>query len=110
MDLALLDRVATVRWHEMSDVADLGCGTGRTAAWLASRGASGIDGVDITPEMLEGARHRGLHRSLRNADVSATGLAPSAYDLVVCCLVDEHLPTLEPLYAEARRLLRAGSE
>ena len=38
----------------------------------------------------------------------ATGLAPGAYDLVVTCLVDEHLADLRPLYAEARRLARPG--
>ena len=106
MDLALLARVESVDWANLSDVADLGCGTGRTAAWLVAHGASGIDGVDITPEMLESARGRGAHRSLRVADVGATDLPDSAYDLVICSLVDEHLKTLDRLYSEARRLLR----
>ena len=47
-------------------------------------------------------------RSLVEADVSDTGLASGAYDLVVTCLVDEHLADLRPLYAEARRLARPG--
>ena len=62
-----------------------------------------IDGVDLTPEMLERAAARGVYRTLREGDVSATGLS-GPYDIAVCCLVDEHLPTLEPLYAEAARL------
>ena len=45
---------------------------------------------------------------LVEADVSDTGLESGAYDLVVTCLVDEHLADLRPLYAEARRIARPG--
>jgi SAM-dependent methyltransferase len=107
MDLALLDALAEVRWSEVGAAADLGCGTGRTAAWLAAKGVPAIDGVDVTPEMLDAARARGQHRRLVEADVRATTLPTDSYDLVICSLVDEHLPTLDPLYREARRLLRA---
>jgi SAM-dependent methyltransferase len=106
MDLVLLERVSTVEWKE-ARIADLGCGTGRTAAWLRSRGATVIDGVDTTPEMLARARERNRHDRLIESDVRATGLAADAYDVVVCSLVDEHLPELGGLYEEARRLLAA---
>ena len=58
--------------------------------------------------MLEIARSRGLHERLIHADVARTGLDGGAYDLVVASLVDEHLPALGPLYAEARRLVAPG--
>jgi SAM-dependent methyltransferase len=106
MDVALLERIDTIEWSRLTRAADLGCGSGRTAAFLRTRGDYPIDGVDVTPAMLELARRRGLHDRLARADVRATGLDPASYDLVVCVLVDEHLPELEPLYAEARRLLR----
>jgi SAM-dependent methyltransferase len=106
MDLALLGRIDTVEWSRVGRAADLGCGSGRTAAFLRTRGDFPIDGVDVTDAMLERARRRGLHDQLVHADVRATGLAPGAYDVVACVLVDEHLPELAPLYAEARRLLR----
>ena len=86
------------------EVADLGCGTGRTGEWLRSRVAA-IDGVDLTPEMLARAQERGVYRSLRVGDVAATGLEPG-YDIAVACLVDEHLADLAPLYREAARLAR----
>ena len=105
MDLALLDRIVSVPWATMSRVADLGCGTGRTAAWLRSRGVTRIDGVDVTPEMLNVARTKMLHERLIEGDVRSTGLDGRLYDLVVCCLVDEHLPEVTTLYREARRLL-----
>jgi SAM-dependent methyltransferase len=109
MDLALLDRLETVRWSESMAVVDLGCGSGRTARWLASRGVSTIDGVDLTPEMLDRARSLSLHRRLEEADVRATPFPAASYDLAVCSLVDEHLPELHALYAEARRLLVSGA-
>ena len=107
MDLGLLERVVGVRWDEAGAVADLGCGTGRTARWLASQGVTTVDGVDLTPEMLEKARGLGIHRRLDEADVRATPLGTGAYRIVVCALVDEHLPELQELYREARRLLTA---
>ena len=88
--------------------ADLGCGTGRTAAWLRAHGVDRIDGVDLTPEMLDVARERGAHDTLREGDVADTGLESGAYDLVVASLVDEHLPRSAPLYGEAWRLARPG--
>ena len=109
MDLWLLDEIQSVKWNTVERCADLGCGTGRTAAWLASKGVRKIDGVDATPEMLEEARKRDVFASFRVADVCATGLPAANYDLVTTCLVDEHLAALAPLYAEAARLARRGA-
>ncbi|HSI33923.1 MAG: class I SAM-dependent methyltransferase [Phycisphaerae bacterium] len=109
MDLWLLDEIRSVTWGAVGRCADLGCGTGRTAAWLAGKGVRQIDGVDATPEMLDRARHRGVFASLRPGDVRATGLPAAGYDLVTTCLVDEHLAELAPLYAEAARLARPGA-
>ena len=107
MDIELLERLESVDWS--GEVADLGCGTGRTGAWLAQRGVDAIDGVDLTPEMLARARERGVYRELAEADVGASGLAGDAYDLVVTSLVDEHLADLRPLYAEAARIAKQGA-
>jgi SAM-dependent methyltransferase len=108
MDYALLERVTCVPWGGLKRVADIGCGTGRTGAWLASKGASGLVGVDLTPEMLERAKARELYDELSVADVRETGLPAGAFELVTCNLVDEHLAELGPLYTEVRRLLAPG--
>ncbi len=108
MDIALLATLESVPWAAVERAADLGCGTGRTGAWLRTRGVAWIDGIDLTPEMLAIARGREIYRRLAQADVAATGLEGGAYDLVTTCLVDEHLRDLQPLYREAARLLRAG--
>jgi len=109
MDLRLLDAIRTVRWNDTAYAADLGCGTGRTGVWLAAHGVGRIDGIDMTPEMLDRARKCGAFAELRIADVAATGLASARYDLVTTCLVDEHLPELGPLYREAARIAAPGA-
>jgi SAM-dependent methyltransferase len=107
MDVALLERL-DFDWGAVGRVADLGCGTGRTGAWLKARGVGEIDGVDLSSGMLEAARDRGIYASLREREVADTGLEGGAYDLAISCLVDEHLAELCPLYGEAARLARPG--
>src|SRR5215831_14463372 len=109
MDLRLLEELQSVAWNSIQRCADLGCGTGRTAAWLASKGVAAIDGVDATSEMLDRARQRRVFASLHLADVCSTGLPAMRYDLVTTCLVDEHLSELAPLYSEAARITHDGA-
>ena len=109
MDVWLLGELQTVCWDKIERCADLGCGTGRTAAWLASNGVRTIDGIDATPQMLERARARNVFASLNLADVSDTRLPGATYDLVITCLVDEHLAELAPLYVEAARIAQVGA-
>jgi len=85
MDLSLLESLDSVPWSTIDRAADLGCGTGRTGAWLRARGVSQIDGIDVTPEMLAVARARKIYAALHEADVTATGLAGGAYALVTTC-------------------------
>lgn len=104
MDLRLLEQLREPAWSSVTRAADLGCGTGRTGQWLRDNDVPAIDGVDLTPEMLELARQRGAHDRLVEADATVTGLATGGYDLVISSLIDEHLADLGPLYAEASRL------
>jgi len=108
MDLWLLERIQTVRWDGVARAADLGCGTGRTGAWLKSHGASRVDGVDLSLEMLERAKALGVYTQLAVAEVSASGLDTGGYSLVITSLVDEHLSDLRPLYLESARLASEG--
>ena len=108
MDLRLLARLTTVDWAGCRRAVDLACGTGRTGAWLRTRGVRHLDGIDLTPAMLARAETRGLYDRLLQGDLRATGLAPAAYDLVTVVLADEHLPEIAPLYREAARLTVPG--
>jgi SAM-dependent methyltransferase len=108
MDIVLLDELSTPRWREVRAAADLGCGTGRTGAWLKLRGVREIDGIDLTPEMLGLAAGKGVYRRLEEADIASTPLHSESYHLVVACLIDEHLSDVMPLYREAARLAAPG--
>ncbi|MEV2224087.1 class I SAM-dependent methyltransferase [Nocardia vinacea] len=108
MDLELLNRLRRPDWGGVRRAADLGCGTGRTGAWLRERGIRHIDGVDVSAGMLARAREREVHTTLTQADVRDTGLTSGAYDLVISSLIDEHLDELTPFYAEAWRLAAPG--
>jgi ubiquinone/menaquinone biosynthesis C-methylase UbiE len=108
MDLRLLERVQTVEWAAQHEVLDFACGTGRIGAWLTKQGVKTIDGVDITPEMLERARERRVYRTLRVANVGDTGFADASYDLCIQSLADEHMADVRPLYREAARVTKAG--
>jgi len=108
MDVRLLARIQSVDWKRIQVAADLACGTGRTGVWLTQHGVAALDGVDLTAEMLEGARAKGVYRQLVVGDMRETPLMAAAYDLVTVSLADEHLPDLHPLYEEAARLARPG--
>ncbi len=45
-------------------VLDFGCGTGLSGAALQASGFTAIDGTDISPEMLDHARGKGIYRTL----------------------------------------------
>jgi SAM-dependent methyltransferase len=90
-------------------VIDLGCGTGRTGRWLKENASVGeIDGVDVSGEMIECARPKGLYRTLVVGDMTQTGLEAGTYDLAVNVLSACHVADLGSLYAEAHRLVRPG--
>lgn len=110
MDLALLAELTVPDWRRVRRAADLGCGTGRTGAWLRRHGVRGaLHGVDLTPQMLRVARDKGVHDRLSEGDVRATGLETGGYDLVISSLIDEHLPDLGPYYTETWRLAAPGA-
>ena len=108
MDLRLLARIQSVAWDGVQEGADLACGTGRIGIWLTQHGVPALDGVDLTAEMLEGARAKGVYRQLFLADIRDTSLPAATYDLVTVSLADEHLPDVGPLYQEAARIALAG--
>ena len=110
LDIRVLENLKTVEWGDARECLDLACGTGRTGEWLRGRGVATIDGIDITPEMLDRARARNLYRTLVLGSLEETGISRPRYDLLVMSLVDEHLSTLGRVYQEAFRLGAAGAK
>lgn len=86
---------------------DAACGTGRHAAYLASRGHDVI-GVDSSPDMLAMARTKMPDGSFVEGELTALPVPDGDVDLVVCALALPHLPDLGPVFADFARVLRPG--
>lgn len=108
MDIALLDRLRAVPWPEVGRAVDLACGTGRSGSWLRAQGVVHVEGIDLTAAMLEQAREKGVYDRLHQGDMRATGLQSAGFDLALEVLACEHVDSVQPLYTEAARLVRAG--
>jgi ubiquinone/menaquinone biosynthesis C-methylase UbiE/DNA-binding transcriptional ArsR family regulator len=91
-------------------VADLGCGTGRTADVLAPFVAKVI-AVDASEEMLAAARERlAMHANVdvRQGTLEALPLPDASVDAAHLGLVLHHLADPATVLAEAARVLRPG--
>ncbi|WP_306392236.1 tetratricopeptide repeat protein [Telluria beijingensis] len=90
------------------EVLDAGCGTGLCAPILAPY-AHALDGVDLSPKMLEKAAARGGYRRLEAAELTAW-LAdhPDSYDLVVSADTLCYFGALEDVVAAAAGAVRPG--
>jgi predicted TPR repeat methyltransferase len=90
------------------DVLDLGCGTGLAGAVFRPV-ARQLDGVDLSPGMLAWAAARGVYDRLTAGDLVAhLGGLCRRYDLILAAEVFIYLGDLSPVFAAARRALRAG--
>jgi predicted TPR repeat methyltransferase len=89
-------------------VFDLGCGTGLMARALPGSGA--WQGVDLSGAMLAEAEASGLYSTLERAELLAwlRARGDDSADLVVAADVFCYVPDLEPVFAQAARVLRAG--
>ena len=106
LDLPLLGSLASVEWDSATDAVDLACGTGRIGAWLKDRGVRRVDGVDTSAMMLERAATKCIYDRLICADITATGLGATCYDLAISSFAVCHLDDLYRFYGEAARLIR----
>lgn len=90
------------------DVLDAGCGTGLCAPFLRAR-ARRLDGVDLSPRMVEKAAARGVYDGVQAGDmVRAMRQRPAAYDLIVAADVLVYVGPLEDVFAAASAALRPG--
>lgn len=65
-----------------SRILDVGCGQGRTGAYLAARGHR-VTGVDLDPHLIERARQSCSDATWEVADLASDGWAPGPFDLAV---------------------------
>ncbi|WP_031072460.1 class I SAM-dependent methyltransferase [Streptomyces sp. NRRL WC-3742] len=107
VDRALLG--AVVEEADGGVVADLGCGPGHVAGWLAGRGAE-VVGVDLSPRMVELARREHPSPEFRTGDLLALPAADGEFAAAVALYSVIHLEPedLAPAFAEMHRVLRPG--
>ena len=108
MTLAWLDQV---RIQPSADVLDVGCGTGRTACFVAKRSGAAVTGVDIRRTMVEKARRRntvmGLNVRFLRVKPGRLPFPDDAFDVVVAESVTVFNPARRML-REYARVLRPG--
>jgi predicted TPR repeat methyltransferase len=85
--------------EERLNILDLGCGTGSLADFLHSY-ASRLDGVDISPDMLERAAEREVYNNLVEEDlVQYLEETSNSYGLMVAAAVLIHFADLETVFS-----------
>jgi predicted TPR repeat methyltransferase len=88
-------------------ILDAGCGTGLVGAALAQLGAKHIDGVDLSPGMLDVARKLNVYTELNTVDLSIPLTHESAsYDVVTCIGTLTHAHVGPEVLSEFARVVR----
>jgi ubiquinone/menaquinone biosynthesis C-methylase UbiE len=87
-------------------ILDVGCGTGRHAARLSTRGAN-VTGIDFSAGMLSKAREKS--DAVRFIEHDLTKPLPfddCSFARVICCLVVDHIEDLPAFFADLGRVCR----
>ncbi len=86
-------------------ILDLGCGDGQLTLRIAATGAR-VEGVDASAEMVVGARARGVHAVLGNAEALPHG--DGVFDAVFSNAALHWVRDQDAMMAEVHRVLRPG--
>ena len=77
-------------------VLDAGCGPGKFCVLAEHQGASGISGIDLSPNMIEQARANCPSGKFQCADLTQVAPPDKEFDVIICALVLGHLTSLSP--------------
>ncbi len=108
LDRELLNRFAAeVAGQE--EVCDMGCGPGQVARYLRDVGAQ-VFGLDISPRMVEQARHRNPDISFQEGDMTALPMPDSALAGIAAFYAIVNIPkeSLGIVFREMARVLKPG--
>jgi len=93
-------------------ILEIGCGTGKNTVFLAQIGGK-VHALDFSPGMIEKAREKVKAGNVHFEMADLTKRWPcedGAYDLIVCCLILEHIEDLSHIFSEAARTLTHGGK
>lgn len=96
--------------RRITDILDLGCGTGLAGVEFHRPETTVLVGVDLSAKMLEKANARGVYQRLVNAELLEMmhGEPDTSYDLIVAADVFVYIGKLDEILAQGHRLLRPG--
>ena len=87
---------------------DLGCGTGLCGP-LVKPCVEQLDGIDLSPKMIEQARTFAVYERLVQADIAEyLRTTDQSYDLVLAADVFIYIGDLEPVFSGVRRVMDSG--
>jgi SAM-dependent methyltransferase len=90
-----------------AEILDIGAGTGLVAEHLPGLT---VDAIDITPEMLNVSRGKGLYRALMLGDLTkALDIPDASYDAVISCGTFTHGHVGPECFPELLRITKAGA-
>lgn len=105
------DLVGRVGVQDGEDVLDVACGTGNATIPAATTGAR-TTGLDLTPELLEGARRRAADADVEiewiEGDAEALPFEDASFDVVLSTFGCMFAPDHQKAAAEMARVLRPG--
>ena len=89
-------------------VLDVGCGYGNMCAWLVSKGAEEVLGIDNSSRMIEFAREHNRDAKIRYkvTDAETIDGTLGSFDLVVSSLALHYIKDLDRLFSEVCALCR----
>jgi ubiquinone/menaquinone biosynthesis C-methylase UbiE len=91
----------------VSEILDLGCGTGRYSTALADYFAATVIGIDPSEKMLAEARRKSERVRYQRASGESIPLRAASVDMVFISMVFHHFERPDRAAAECRRVLRA---
>ncbi|MBF0439406.1 MAG: tetratricopeptide repeat protein [Magnetococcales bacterium] len=92
----------------VATMLDAGCGTGMVGVLLRDL-TTRLDGIDLSVDMLDKAREKGIYDALHQGDLETFMTEhPATYDAIVCAATLIHFGDLTSVFSACAKALRVG--